>query len=255
MDQAQKQFYVKTDHTFQTGCDWLIEEKRNNGLIETGYHEMRLTYVRGNAGEDPDSRIWHRPHDFTRTCHATVRLMMLEVTGMRQLCDPKIRQPARGRNKARFDRIQPQPQFSRPANAEYKLARNRYEAQWVVGHYDMLFPHYYLESVLQPNGELIGVDAPTNIPTREMIILDIVHHVAWHFVVSLHVTRRVDIDKYKQFEAVPNTIVIRMDYLNRPPGWAPNYPFQPPPPPPPPPHDDDEEIDRMIPDFLHAMRF
>ena len=229
---VQKQYFIKTDATFQQIYAWMRAEQRR-GLEVTEYCEIRRPFINGNAEPhnpaNPRPREWSRMYDFSRTAHAILRLMMLKVTELIQLHNPEIAQAVRRRNEANFDVPAPVPRYNRPINHGNHLAGDEYEAQWITAHFDMLFPHFYIENRL--NG--IQINEVRALRNNQLVIVDTRYHVVWEMIVSLDITRledpdpRLGVPVLWRFNAIPNVAVIRMEY-KYPPGHrpAPEYPFR-----------------------------
>ena len=118
-----------------------------HNLQITGAETVQLDFISGN-GRDEYPKEWKRMYDFTRTVDVTLRLMMLKATGLIELHDPNISEPARGRNDTQLQFLPRARGCNRPINYKNHLATNEYEARWFTAHFDMLFPHFYLESQL-----------------------------------------------------------------------------------------------------------
>lgn len=162
-------------------------------------------------------------YDFSRTVGATLRLMMLKGTGLLEYHDPALKATARGRNEFYM-----KPQTSGTSiNDLGRLAGNTYEAQWVSAYFDMLFPHFFLENQL--TGIVPG--EPRSLPTNELIVLDIHHHVFWQMEVSLKVEKLEAPPNFVRFEAKPTFTVKLRKYRPPPPIPAPRYPLGPAPGP------------------------
>ena len=152
--------------------------------------------------------------------------MMLKATGLIDLVDPEISEPARKRNVDKLQFVPTIQGCDRPINDGNHLAADKEEAKWLTAHFDMLFPNFYLESQLSG----IKVNEQRPLRTKELIIIDSHHHVIWSMVVSLHITKIEDSPPpkpKKQFIAIPNVAVTRMEYKCLPDG-GPQYPFKPP---------------------------
>ena len=189
---------------------WIGTQKGNHGLRITGYHEVRLPYISGNE-EDPQQ--WQRVYDFSRTVHVTLRYLMLTVAGILHFHDPGLSEPSKTRNRDSMV-VTVDPRLNREINHNNHLAQNVYEAQWVSAHFDMLFPHFHIENLL--NG--IGVGERRYIPSNELVIVDTTHRVVWNVIVSLSVTSLINAQfpGKLRFEAIPTLTFYRMEYEQLP---------------------------------------
>jgi hypothetical protein len=144
----------------------------------------------------------HRPYDFTRTVHVTLRNMMNKGAGLLDLFPP-----VKGIDQ--FDLC------IKPGNQQYiPLASNSIEAYWISAHFDMLLPPAYLKYPLydiQP-GRLVRFE-------EKMAIVDTCHQAIWLIEVYLQVTKTC------MFQAVP---LVKVTRWNMPPfsdTYCPYMPF------------------------------
>ena len=93
----QKQYFVDTDWAFERISTWLTNQRKKRSLHDTACQTVQLPFISGN-GRDEHQTEWSRHHDFSRIAHSTLRLMMLKATGLIDLLDPAISEPARKRN-------------------------------------------------------------------------------------------------------------------------------------------------------------
>ena len=116
----------------------------------------------------------------------------------------------------------PPPQFAMPINHWNHLAGNAFEAKWVAAHFDMLFPHFRVESRI--DGMQDNQVRPSN---DQMVVVDVHHHIDWNFVVTLNVRKLPNApDGKMRFRARPFIAVHRLE-LRPPQQQFTNYPFPP----------------------------
>ena len=122
--------------------------------------------------------------------------------------NPEGSEPLNTRNTNLYTRAQGNQDFARPANFDNHLAANPYEAQWLVAHYDMLFPHFYIEnkiSNIRP-----GNNRSIN---RQLLVIDYNNYVIWNIITTLSIRcHRVPPGDY-EFRAKPMVIYNRYDLM------------------------------------------
>ena len=222
MNQSEnKRYFVRTDDTFQQVIEWIAEQRTPRyGLDVTGYREIQLSYISGdNMHYDC---LWGRMYDFSRTAQATLRYLMLTVTGLIQFHDPGFGKRAKPRNQSHVYIPCPHPKYSKEINYGNHLAGSKYEAQWISAHFDMLFPHFHIENRLE--GLRLYEERQF---FDSIVIIDIHHHVVWNLVVTLTVRKLYEAPYGSPFQllAIPLLAVHRMEYVHQPPHPVPNYPF------------------------------
>ena len=227
---ANKHYFVQTDPTFRIMLDWIRTESQAGRLHYTGYREVQLHQI--YSQNQDDNQMWSRVFDFGRTSSSTLRLIMLRVTGLDQYFDPEgPGHPARNLIDADLaeDGQMPLPpqQYTTLLNNGNHLAGNAFEARWVAAHFDMLFPHFRIESRID------GMqDNQVRSLNDQMVVVDLHHRIAWNFVVTLKVTRLNAPTGKMRFLAIPFIAVHRLELnppqLNPPQQQLTNYPFPPP---------------------------
>ena len=75
-----KHYFVKTDPTFVTIFQWMTAEEGAGRLRQTGYCRIQLDHIYSNDGVN--NMAWGRNYDFSRTAAATLRYLMLSITGI-----------------------------------------------------------------------------------------------------------------------------------------------------------------------------
>ena len=205
--------------------DWIRAESQAERLHYTGYREVQLHHI--YSQNQYDDEMWGRIFDFARTSSATLRYIMLRVTGLNQHFNPEgPGNPARNRVNADLampgQMPPPQPQFATPINHGNHLAGNASEAKWVAAHFDMLFPHFRIESRID------GMqDNQVQSSNDQMVVVDVHHRIVWNFIVTLTVTKLPNAPHgTMRFRAIPFIAVHRLE-LKPPQQQLINYPFRP----------------------------
>ncbi len=195
MGEPGKFYFSNTNPTFA-----VIHEKAHDAVLQekfvvTGQGECTAAYIAGNSeGEDtltdnPNICNWSRLYDFSRTAHRSMRSHMLRL--LFDLKDasqkthgyeiPKGMEPANGRNAKLYFKQPPHPLYTTPANKQNHLAANRYDIEWLVAHYDMLFTHYYIEKRIRAT--------PRENIVRQLLVFDTQNHVFWNIITTLRISR------------------------------------------------------------------
>ena len=210
MGEPYKHYFVKTDPAFRQVYDWAGAVIRDGNFTLTGHGECQSNYIAGNNGmghtlqANPDICTWARTYDFSRTAHRTMRSYMLNLFGLDQIpgyTNPEGSEPSNTRNTNLYTRAQGNQDFTRPANFGNHLAANAYEAQWLVAHYDMLFPHFYIENKI---GNIRPGDNRSI--NRQLLVVDYSNYVIWNIITTLSIRcHRVPPGDY-EFRATPMVI-------------------------------------------------
>ncbi len=228
MGEPNKHYFVKTDPAFQQVYGWANAVIQAGNFTLTGHGQCQSDYIAGNNGNgntlaaNPAICTWANPYHFARTAHRTMRLYMLKLFVLDQVVDPEGSEPSHTRNTNLYGVAPVNPNFARPANFGNHLAANPNEAQWLVAHYDMLFPHFYIQNKIaniQPQQHR-GIN-------RQLIIVDYVNFVIWDIVTTLSIRcHRVPPGDY-EFRAKPMVIYNRYDLVRGRVGRDVfrNYPF------------------------------
>ena len=126
--------------------------------------------------------------------------MMLKGAKLDGFHNPGISQPAKRRNEGNL--------HFRPDPIDLTQQFNRYEAQWLSAHFDMLLPHFFVEKQLE-NIQLHRVRA---LPTNELVVVDINNDIIWQIIVSL----RVEMVDRVTYNATPTVTIIERTFERRP---------------------------------------
>ena len=188
--------------------DWIRAELQEGRLHFTGYREVQLDHIYSQNEEDDQK--WRRVFNFANTSSSTMRYMMLRVTGIHRHFNPNsLRRTAR--HRVDLDLANPPvrpplpPQYSTPINDGNHLAGNAFEAKWVAAHFDMLFPHFRIESRI--DGMQVNEVRPFS---DQMVVVDVYHCIVWNFVVTLKVEKLPNAHRRNmRFRAIPHIAVHR----------------------------------------------
>ena len=101
----------------------------------------------------------------------------------------------------------PRPKFARPINHWNHLPRNRFEAEWVAAHFDILFSHSHIKSRM----DRMQVNKGRTFKDQ-MVVVDIHHCIVWNFFVTLEVEKLPNArDRKLRFQARPFIAVHRLE--------------------------------------------
>lgn len=114
----------------------MTKEKREERLQQTGYGQIQLDYIySNNPGND---RHWRRDFDFCRTTAATLRYLMLKITGV---IDYYTHDTTIIERRVNADLRRPGQEVRQgtPINDGNFLAYDGISANWVAVRFDMMF--------------------------------------------------------------------------------------------------------------------
>ena len=205
-----KHYFVQTDCTFSSISDWITHQSANGHLNCPESCEVTLPHISGS--DDANQFRWRRMYDFSRTAAVTLRYMMLKGANILHLHNPATTQHAKNFYDANMN-INATQRYLDPMNV---IAANPLEAQWLSAHFDMLFPHFYLEYMLK--GIQPGRSNARHLPTNQLVVIDTRNHVIWQIIAAFNVTRlyrgRLNLQAYPM-------VTINRFTFNR---WVPEYP-------------------------------
>ena len=203
----KKHYFVKTDCTFSLITDW----KKKQHLEADGSNQVTLPYISGNCLGS--KKKWSRMYDFSWTAGVVLRYMMLRGAEILDLHNPHV-----GQRRNRENIIT---KGDKPHHVKLHLAKDKYDAQWLSAHFDMLYPHFYLEYQLR------GIKPGDNRSIHnKMLVIDTRHHIIWKITVSLEVEMLERTRTSFKLQAVPKVIVKRYTFTKHSDGRPrqPEYP-------------------------------
>lgn len=210
------QYFVQTDVTFGHIFQWMTGEKDAGRLQLTGSGQIQLDHIYSN--NPVNDMYWGRVYDFSRTTAATLRYLMLKITGVigyythnTTIIEQRV--------NADLSRPGQEIEWGTPINDGNFLANDGISANWVAAHFDMMFPHFLIESRIQ------GACAPFQL-FNQMIVINRQHGMVWNFLISLNI-RNINYE-VGMYEAIPLIVVYRLEPTFQPPQIGPqlqNYPY------------------------------
>ena len=172
LEEPSKHYFTSVPSV--TTMNTWIEEKQQLELA--AFNRIQCDQLLNEEGQEH----WGKLECFSVRIATVLRHMMLRAIGLQERHLDSLKGLLQERH---LTIIQDRNSFG-IVNDNDDLVSNKYEAQWLMQHFDMLFPHFFIANyVLKKTGGIKQVISEKKV--REMIVVDQDKIVVWKITASL----------------------------------------------------------------------